>query len=348
MVLFLLLVVLSFFASVGAVSWVCRSAEKLRLVEVPNHRSSHTRPTPTGGGLGIVISSSTVGAFICVHFEWMQGMYALGLAAGLAVAGLTDDVRGLSARVRLMIQLVLSVLLFSWCFDFNDIILSINNVFYDYWIIGYLVSLTAFIWWINLFNFMDGIDGLAGSQAVYMLLGGSLLCVWTGALAVSAPIIVLSACVASATVGFLAFNWSPAKIFMGDAGSTWLAFIIVFIAVSTIQSGVLTVSAWCILSAVFVSDATITLVRRVVSGQRWSEAHRSHAYQRLARFWAEERCIAHRRVTLLAMTVNWFWLFPLAALAVFVPAYGLFCVGAAYLPIVIGVLSAGAGLSDGR
>jgi Fuc2NAc and GlcNAc transferase len=208
------------------------------------------------------------------------------------------------------------------------------------WVLSGLLLLAG-VWWINLFNFMDGIDGIAGAQAVFMLLGAAALAAWTNADVISSPVWMLMLCVAAATVGFLLLNWPPAKIFMGDVGSTWLAFMVFALALLSVQAGWLSYATWLVLAAVFVTDATVTLLTRLLRGERWYEAHRNHAYQKLARRWG-----GHRPVTLRAVAVNMLWLAPLAGACTAWPQWAFWWLLLAYAPLVIGAMVLGAGRSE--
>jgi Fuc2NAc and GlcNAc transferase len=201
--------------------------------------------------------------------------------------------------------------------------------------------LFAGVWWINLFNFMDGIDGIAASQAVFMLVAAAVLGVWfhPGVADVSGWLWMLA--VAAATLGFLRFNWPPARIFMGDVGSTYLAFMIFALALLSVREGWLTYPVWLVLGAVFVSDASVTLLRRMLAGERWFEAHRSHAYQRLSRRWG-----SHRRVTLLSISFNLLLLAPLAWTCLAWPRWAWVCVVLTYTPLAAAMLALGAGKQD--
>lgn len=213
------------------------------------------------------------------------------------------------------------------------------------WVLFGLLMLAG-VWWINLFNFMDGIDGIAGVQAIFMLLAGAVLVLWAEPQAVHSPVWMWMLCVAAATAGFLLLNWPPAKIFMGDVGSTWLAFMVFALALLCVQAGWLSYAAWLVLAAVFVTDATVTLLTRMLRGERWYEAHRSHAYQRLSRRWQGGRKAGHRAVTLLVVAVNGLWLAPWAWACVQWPAVSVAFVVAAYLPLVLAVLWLGGGRPD--
>jgi Fuc2NAc and GlcNAc transferase len=191
---------------------------------------------------------------------------------------------------------------------------------------------------------MDGIDGLAASQAIFMLLAAALLVlIGTQGDAAGQPVFWWLPTLAAATLGFLLLNWPPARIFMGDAGSTYLGFMIAVLALATIGLGWLSLWQWLILAAVFATDATVTLCRRLLQRERLFEAHRRHAYQQLARRWQ-----SHRRVTLGVILVNVVWLLPLALLAGWYPGTGPALALLAYAPLVVLALRAGAGAPEAR
>lgn len=327
-------------------AWVCHCAEVLRLMQMPNHRSSHMQPTPNGGGLGIVVAGGFAGIVLVLIFGWMVGGMVFGLAAVLAAVGLRDDMAHLPARVRFGVQVMVCAGLLIALGDLPILALSggIEFQLTGWPLFGLL--LLAGVWWINLFNFMDGIDGLAGMQAIFMLLAGVAMAVWAVPEAVNSPVWMWMLCVAAATVGFLLLNWPPAKIFMGDVGSTWLAFMVFALALLSVQAGWLSYTVWLVLAAVFVTDASVTLLTRMLRGQRWYEAHRSHAYQRLSRRWHDDRKAGHRAVALFAAAVNGLWLTPWSWACLQWPAESVAFVVAAYLPLVLAALWLGAGRPD--
>lgn len=330
----------------GVAAWVLRRAEALRLVQMPNHRSSHDHPTPNGGGLGIVVAGSLAGIALVLFFGWVVGGVVLGLAAVLAAVGLRDDMAHLPARVRFGVQVVVCA---GGLIALGDLPALALSTGLELEVAGWLLFgllLVAGVWWINLFNFMDGIDGIAGVQAVFMLLVGGVIAVWAVPEAVHSPIWMWMLCVAAATVGFLSLNWPPAKIFMGDVGSTWLAFMVFALALLSVQAGWLSYAVWLVLAAVFVTDATVTLLTRMLRGERWYEAHRSHAYQRLSRRWQGDRKAGHRSVTLLVAAVNVLWLAPWGWACLRWPADSMTFVVAAYLPLVLAAPWLGAGRPD--
>jgi len=201
------------------------------------------------------------------------------------------------------------------------------------------------VWWINLFNFMDGIDGLAGMQAIFMLLAGAMLLVLLRPEVAADPLIIWMLCIAGGTAGLMLLNWQPAKIFMGDVGSVYLAFMLLSFGLLSIRNSMLGVSMglsmWAILGATFATDATITLITRMLTCEKWYQAHRSHLYQRFSR-----KLGSHRAVTLIYLIVNLFWLLPLAFLCTHNPQWSVALAVVAYLPLIAVAIRYGAGRPD--
>lgn len=319
--------------------WVVSNAKRFALLDTPGQRASHTQPTPTGGGIGMALGAVAAMAGL----GWMYAepilLLAASLALLLALAGLADDRMGLSPKLRLLIQFAVLCGLFYWMNPLPALALPFDI---SLWGTGLLaVGMLAALWWVNLFNFMDGIDGLAATQAIFMLLAACLLAWLLHPYAVHYPIWLAMLATAAAALGFLMLNWPPARVFMGDTGSLFLGFIMVFFGLTTVSYGWMNYPAWMILGALFIVDATVTLCVRLVRGERPQQAHRSHAYQRLARRWG-----AHLPVTLLYMGINLLWLFPLAGLALFKPTYAWQLVAVAYAPLLAAALWLGAGKDD--
>ena len=256
-------------AAVG-LSWLLtaairRYALRSDLLDVPNERSLHRTPTPRGGGAAIAVvtlAGIAVAAFIGLIAPQAASLL-LGGGALVSAVGWIDDRSGVRASVRAAVHACAA----AWAI---------------YWIWGTL-SLTALvggvviIWAINLYNFMDGIDGLAGAEAVCVGAGGGALLLGAGRADLAAPALILAA----AAGGFLIWNWPPARIFMGDVGSGFLGYCFGALSLLSARSDAVPLDLWLLMAGVFVFDATITLIRRVVRGERWYEAHRTHAYQRL-------------------------------------------------------------------
>lgn len=318
----LIAILTSYFCSL----WLSRHAQKLDLVQAPNHRSSHVRPTPTGGGLGII--AGTVLAIGIFEHRDPRILGMLGLALLLALTGLRDDKKSLPASIRLLVQ---------WLVCVGAVWLipppAISWLPQAVWLVLLVI---AGIWWINLFNFMDGIDGIAGVQAIAMLVSACFI-----SQATESAVWWCMVLLAAATFGFLLHNWPPAKIFMGDVGSTFLAFVIFALALMSIHQGWLGYAAWLILGAAFIVDSSVTLLRRMLAGERWFEAHRCHAYQHLARKWN-----SHKRVTLFITMINGIWLVPLASASMHFPSLNAIWLPVAYFPLLFGAIACGAGKKE--
>ncbi|KAB2318218.1 glycosyl transferase family 4 [Betaproteobacteria bacterium SCN1] len=327
----------------GVATWMAARAVNLGLLVRPQARSSHLRPTPHGGGLGVVLGFSLVAIWWGIDFPGLRSVAVLTFP--LAVMGLLDDLRHMSIVLRLSTQtLVCGALLWGPLAGLPAITFGDTVPLEGYGLS--VILLLAAVWWVNLFNFMDGIDGLAGGQAISMALLAATMIVSTQADAWGSPLWWALLAIAASTSGFLMQNWSPARIFMGDVGSTWLGAILFAIAGLTIAAGWMTYAAWLILAAVFITDATVTLATRVARGEPWYRAHRDHAYQKLVRRFGPDRTRAHRRVSLLAMAVNGLWLGPLAWLSLEQTAFASLWLGLAYVPLVVAAVWIGAGRSD--
>jgi Fuc2NAc and GlcNAc transferase len=308
-----------------------RLAIRYVVLDHPNERSSHDSVTPRGGGLAIVLAVLAAGLLLVLTglaSARLPGLLLAGLL--VALAGLVDDVRGLSVKARLPVHIGMAAVV-AW------LGLTGQHPGLEGLWLGAVVTLWV-AWTLNLFNFMDGIDGLAGAEAAFVMLAGA------GFLFFSGDIRWLALMLAGggACIGFLILNWQPAKIFMGDAGSGFLGF---FMAGSAYLSSVelqIPMALWFILGAVFIVDATVTLTTRVVTRQKFLSAHRSHAYQRLARRYA-----SHARVATGAMLVNVLWLLPLASLAYVRPALQWYVLMIAVAPLVTLCIRVGAGRIEG-
>ncbi|RJG07728.1 glycosyltransferase family 4 protein [Noviherbaspirillum cavernae] len=321
-----LLLCTGFVLSAGLTAALRRYALARHLIDVPNARSSHTRPTPRGGGVAIVLTFLLALPLLA----WMGAlsvpeMLALG-GAGLLVAavGFLDDHGHIDARWRLLAHFAAAAWGLAWIGGLP--VLSVFGTALDWGMFSQLLAAVYLVWLLNLYNFMDGIDGLAGVEAVSVCLGGALL-YWLAAPAgatCALPLMLLAA-----VAGFLCWNFPPAKIFMGDAGSGFLGITLGLLSIQAARTVPEFFWAWIILLGVFVVDATVTLLRRVVRGQKFYEAHRSHAYQYVSR-----RFGAHRSVTLAVGAINLFWLLPIALAVGLGYLDGIAGVTLAYAPLV--------------
>lgn len=304
------------------------------VLDHPNERSSHTSPTPRIGGLGFVI---VINALFIILLA--TGSLSLTTAIAiivpptiLAIVGLLDDVYQLSNKVRLMLQ-ILSVAAVLMLIQPVDTRATSPLIL----IMGGLAVSFLMVWVINLFNFMDGIDGIAGTEFVFVLLSLALLLAFHPN---QEQWIVTITLTTLPVVGFLIVNWPPAKIFMGDVGSTYLGLIIGIFCLIAFQAGVPLWSCLIVFGA-FLCDATWTLLTRIITKQRWFAPHRSHSYQKLARRYA-----SHGKVTLAMLGINIFWLLPFALIANVNPTYGPLLILVAYAPLLAICYKAKAGLPD--
>jgi Fuc2NAc and GlcNAc transferase len=321
--------------SAGLTAVVRKAALVRGVLDVPNARSSHTQATPRGGGIAVV--TVTTAALLVLNTLgplWAELRLAL-IGGGLlvAVVGLIDDRYTVPAGVRLAAHAAAAL----WAlFCLGGLPpLRIGGQLVHLGIAGDLLAFAAIAWTVNLFNFMDGIDGIAASEAVFVAAAGAVLSLAAGSGAVVPAVALVFA---AACAGFLAWNWPPARIFMGDAGSGYLGFVLSVLALAATRDNPAILWVWLILGGVFFADANTTLVRRLIRGERLHQAHRTHAYQWLARRWG-----SHLRVTLAVNAVNLGWLLPCALLATWRPALAAATVIVALLPLVAIALALGAG-----
>ncbi len=290
-----LLVILTALASWWGCKWLVGWLQASKVIDVPNHRSLHAAPVPRGGGLAIAgVVLLTQGVLVMVGLlnpVLGTGVVAVGL--GFALLGWVDDVRSLSVSLRLAVQVLLAAVWVVFAVAPGDR--------------GALLAIPvlAVVWHVNLFNFMDGADGIAGVQASAAAFGIAAMAAAQGEVALAAWALAI----AGASCGFLFWNWAPARIFLGDTGSYFLGFELAALILIAHTSGI-ALSATMILIAPFVGDASLTLVQRIASGQRWWSAHRSHAYQLLILGGCSPRLVSGALAALLAMV-----LWPLAWLA---------------------------------
>jgi UDP-N-acetylmuramyl pentapeptide phosphotransferase/UDP-N-acetylglucosamine-1-phosphate transferase len=250
------------------------------MLDIPNTRSLHTRPTPRGGGLGIVIGV-LVGAWSLFFFQAsnipFKEIAALSLGGTLvALIGWFDDIRPVSFRLRLIVQAVSSIIILFVIGYFNTVTVPVIG---DIRLFAIGIPLT-FIWIMgltNTYNFMDGIDGIAGGQAFIAGLGWTIIGFMGGQLFVGFMGVLL----AVSSLGFLFHNWPPARIFMGDVGSAFIGFTLAVLPIIVVQRKPRFMVAGILVVWPFIFDTSFTLVRRLINKENIFEAHRSHIYQRL-------------------------------------------------------------------
>jgi Fuc2NAc and GlcNAc transferase len=304
------------------------------ILDIPNQRSSHAVPTPRGGGLAIVAAhlAALTALRMLGHLSGAESIALVGGGGAVAFVGFLDDRRSVAASVRFIVHVAAAIIVV-WLIG-GVPISGVTDIGRAPWI-GQLVGIVGITWAINLFNFMDGIDGIAGAEAAFVSLAAGVMI-----FVMSADVGLVGAfgALGMASLGFLVWNWPPARIFLGDVGSGFLGFMLAALALLVSHRISMTVYVWPILGGVFLVDASVTLIRRMLRGDRWYEAHRAHAYQHLAMDWG-----GHFPVTLFVCAVNVCWLLPWAWYAATHPRDAILSSAAALLPLVPGAIWAGAG-----
>ncbi len=267
--------------------FIIRVALKHKILDIPNERSSHNIPTPRGGGLAIVISWF-IGITVLRGLDLIERDLFFALLSGilLAIVSLIDDVVSLPPYIRLTVQLVTTIISLWFLNGINSI--SFAGLSIDSIIVLYPIVLIGIVWFINLFNFLDGIDAYASLEAIVIALA---IYIFTGN--------VINLILICSISGFLFWNWPKARIFMGDIGSTQLGFVLVILGIYFHNTSQLSIIYWIMLSSLFWFDATLTLFRRWKNREKLSVAHRKHAYQR-----AVQSGLSHQNTILLSLLVN--------------------------------------------
>ncbi len=311
-----------------------RYALSRSLMDVPNNRSSHTAPTPRGGGVAIVVTFLLGLAYLSWR-DMVPSATAIalgGAGAWIALIGFWDDHGHIPARWRLLAHLLGAVWAIAWLGGVP--LIELGGRSYELGMAGNVLAVLGLVWLLNLYNFMDGIDGIASVEVISVCLGGILISHFAG----GGELMPFFALLLAAVAGFLVWNFPPARIFMGDAGSGFLGMVLGIFMLAAGHHDARWLWCWLILLAVFIVDASWTLARRLLRRERVYEAHRSHAYQHAAR-----RAGRHLPVTMGVVAINLLWLTPLAmlvALAIIPPIWGMLL---AYVPLCMLAARLGAG-----
>ncbi|MBC3476322.1 MraY family glycosyltransferase [Pseudomonas taiwanensis] len=316
-------------------TWLLRRYALARsIMDIPNARSSHSVPTPRGGGVAIVV------AFL-IALLWLNGAALInatttwslfGAGAFIAVLGFLDDHGHIAARWRLLGHFGASLWALFWLGGLPP--LTMFGVELNLGWLGHVVGLFYLVWLLNLYNFMDGIDGIASVEAITVCLGACMVY-----LLIDVPGLLLAPLLlASAVAGFLVWNFPPARIFMGDAGSGFLGVALGVLSIQAAWVSPKLFYVWLILLGVFIVDATVTLLRRLLRGDKVYEAHRSHAYQYASRSFGR-----HLPVTMAVLVINLLWLWPIAVSVAMGWIDGALGALVAWLPLMLVALKFRAG-----
>ena len=308
-------------------------ANKTSILDTPVDRSSHRHPTPLGGGIAIACTFYVAVAYMDYRGAITTFEFAALLGGSvIALLGFVDDLREVDYRIRIFVQFSAAI----WAVSWLGVLPAIQLGPFDLelaWVSYILVPL-ALVWLLNLYNFMDGIDGLAGAETCFVSSVAFAVLLMSGDTALA----FLSGALFAGTIGFLFWNWPPAKIFMGDVGSGFVGYSLGILALISIHHGSMTLWSWILLLGVFLVDATVTLLKRVKAGEIWHRAHNSHAYQHAARKYN-----SHSTVSVSILLINTLWLFPLSWLALNYPQYGALLATMGIVPLVLLAIFFGAG-----
>ncbi|ATU46712.1 glycosyl transferase [Acinetobacter junii] len=332
-----ILTILIFFILTFSMTYFMRVyALKKNIIDNPNERSSHSIPTPRGGGVAVVVSY-ILGVMLLIYLDYLSQQIGLTLIVSgfiIALLGFFDDHGHINSMFRLAIHFMVAIGVVVSLGGFSEV--KIFNNF----LLGFSANIIAvlfLVWLLNLYNFMDGINGIASVEAITTLMSMAVI-YFIFNIQLNIEILwLLSAC----AFGFLLWNFPKAKIFMGDACSGFLGLTLGILALIALKENLALFCAWIICLGVFIVDATFTLVRRVSSGYKMYDAHRSHSYQILSRKWN-----SHTPVTLLVAGINILWLLPVAYWTVTLSNYPEVGVLIAYLPLIMIVIYSKAGVSD--
>jgi Fuc2NAc and GlcNAc transferase len=334
----LLALLASFLVSWILTSVASRYASVIGRLDVPNSRSAHVLPVPRGGGLpfALILTLSFNISTEVGDFTFFNALLIVISAVTIAAVGYIDDRADLSPISRLVVHTVVA----------GVTVAALDNQFDVYvyhsefvrWIL-LIIGVVLVVWSINLFNFMDGIDGLAASQAIFVA-GASWLLLNESASNFDLWSLMCLLTVGSVS-GFLVLNWPPAKIFMGDVGSGFLGYWLALIAIGMHFNNALSIWTSLILSSVFLADTGVTLMRRVINGARWYQAHSLHAYQRRAREFKSQL-----KVTGIVCLFNLGVVLPVAYLSIMKPTFAAWLTVGWLLLLGGGCFILGAGKSD--
>ncbi len=298
----------------------------------PNHRSLHKTVTPRGGG--IVIAASVLTGLLWLYFHGdLAPTYLLVFCAGglvVGAAGFADDLFDIKPKYRLGLQFLAAI----WLgLRFGGLpVLDLGFTQINLGVFGYILLVLACLWFYNLYNFIDGIDAMASTATIFISVAMGVIM----AIQKQYDLALILGSLAAASVGFLKFNWPPARMFLGDSGSSFISYILSAVVLASLARNAVSIWVWLVIFAYYFSDTTSTTLVRALTLAGWYLPHRSHAYQNLARVWD-----SHLRMVLVILAINLFWLLPIAVFAFCNPHYALLATVIAYAPVVLFCLKYG-------
>ena len=319
-----LIVFLFFIASTSISLLYKKIANDLNILSVKNHRSLHELPTPSGGG--IVFSLLSILAFLLIFWnlqlteELLLALVIGGFTATLF--GFVDDIKNIRIKVKLIIQFSLACWAVFCLYSSELLSLGLTPLY-----ITIPILLLFMVWMMNAYNFVDGIDGMAASGSIFISLALALTVFLNDG---PTEIIAIFILMAFTIIGFILFNWPPASIFMGDAGSVFLGYTLGVLLLFTVLNNDISIWIWLTVFGYFFADTMVTQIIRVVLVKKWYLAHRSHAYQNLARITK-----SHLKVTSGVILYNIIWILPLTILSVLQPEMEILAAILAITPAMV-------------
>ncbi len=322
------LMVMAFLISALLTRYFSQPKNRLYHLDKPNARSLHTHPIPINGGLAILISFTISTVFIYWYLKPSQDFFWIASGLLIAIISLIDDFYHVSAINRLLLHFI-ATYLFLWQSEFWLTHLVLPGIT---WALSPFlqtsISFLFVVWMLNLYNFMDGIDGFAGGMAI---IGFGTFAV-LGGLAEQPLFMAINLMVASATGGFLIFNYPPARIFMGDVGASSLGFLAGAFSLWGNHEGIFPLWVALLLFSPFIVDATTTLLRRTLRGKKIWQAHKSHYYQQLVQLgWGHKRTVLWEYALMATCSFS-------ALIAPFLPVYAqwylLICYAIIYILLI--------------
>ena len=307
-------------------------------IDSPDDRSVHEYPIPSAGGLSIIVVFFLYLLFLIILYPVNNFSYIILLISVIPVVtiGVIDDLKKIGVYKRLLVHAFSSIVIVYY-FQIINHSFSINTQGQSIYIIP-LASIVLSMWLMNLYNFMDGVDGYAATESIFVALSASLIAYINDP---SSYIYMYLLGFGAANIGFLIRNWHPAKIFMGDTGSVSSGCIFAFFIFYSGAESAISVYTWLILLSVFISDSTYTLFVRIVTKKNITKPHLTHAFHIITKV-KESQFIT---VKVLILT-NILWVFPMAILSMIYINYHIIIAFLVYIPILLYLVKIGAGLED--
>ena len=265
------------------------ASSSTRLLDIPNERSSHSRPVVRGAGIAIVV---TVLAGYLVSTGSKASIAYVVAAAGIAILSFLDDIRSIPLLIRLIAHFIAATAVVYWCGGYPGVTIPLLGASVDFGLPGILITILFIVWMTNAFNFMDGIDGVAGVQGVAAGLGWMLVGIQSG----QPPMAAIGALISGTCLAFLLFNWQPASVFMGDVGSTFLGFTLASLPLITAETSVTARSEGLLFACsflwLFLFDTVYTRLHQILKLRPFWRAHREHIYQQMAVYGMSHKAVA--------------------------------------------------------